>query len=129
MVNCGVFALHHDAPHWQAWQRLIRVIGPGKNFWPCVYDRDLADLYFRLATHPDVVAAAKQALDDFGVGACGSPMLSGMTDLHRQLEKRMAAATDAVFTRSEGEKTSLRSAAFDIAVERVAHAAEIRGYV
>jgi hypothetical protein len=23
MVNCGVFALHHDAPHWQAWARLI----------------------------------------------------------------------------------------------------------
>ena len=23
MVNCGVFALHRDAPHWQAWQRLI----------------------------------------------------------------------------------------------------------
>jgi hypothetical protein len=23
MVNCGVFALHHDAPHWAAWQRLI----------------------------------------------------------------------------------------------------------
>ncbi|HEX6442642.1 MAG TPA: hypothetical protein VF007_10675 [Stellaceae bacterium] len=23
MVNCGVFALHRDAPHWQAWTRLI----------------------------------------------------------------------------------------------------------
>lgn len=23
MVNCGVFALHRDAPHWPAWQRLI----------------------------------------------------------------------------------------------------------
>lgn len=23
MVNCGVFALHRDAPHWQAWARLI----------------------------------------------------------------------------------------------------------
>jgi hypothetical protein len=23
MVNCGVFALHRDAPHWQAWERLI----------------------------------------------------------------------------------------------------------
>jgi nucleoside-diphosphate-sugar epimerase len=29
---------------------LIRVIGAGKNFWPCVYDRDLADLYLRVAT-------------------------------------------------------------------------------
>jgi hypothetical protein len=23
MVNCGVFALHHDAPHWEAWARLL----------------------------------------------------------------------------------------------------------
>lgn len=23
MVNCGVFALHRDAPHWQVWRRLI----------------------------------------------------------------------------------------------------------
>ena len=23
MLNCGVFALHRDAPHWEAWQRLI----------------------------------------------------------------------------------------------------------
>jgi len=32
---------------------LIRVIGTGKNHWPCVYDRDLADLYLRIATTPD----------------------------------------------------------------------------
>jgi nucleoside-diphosphate-sugar epimerase len=32
---------------------LVRVIGPGTNHWPCVYDRDLADLYVKLATHPE----------------------------------------------------------------------------
>jgi nucleoside-diphosphate-sugar epimerase len=32
---------------------LIRVIGPGTNRWSCVYDRDLADLYLRLAESPD----------------------------------------------------------------------------
>ena len=32
---------------------LIRVIGPGDNHWPLVYDRDLADLYVRTATNPD----------------------------------------------------------------------------
>jgi nucleoside-diphosphate-sugar epimerase len=31
---------------------LVRVVGNGKNHWPCVYDRDLADLYVRLAAHP-----------------------------------------------------------------------------
>ena len=32
---------------------LIRVVGDGSNHWPCVYDRDLADLYLRLAVNPD----------------------------------------------------------------------------
>lgn len=27
---------------------LVRVVGDGQNHWPCVYDRDLADLYVRL---------------------------------------------------------------------------------
>jgi 8-amino-7-oxononanoate synthase len=46
--------------------------------------------YLGLANHPDVVAAAHHALDTHGLGACGSPMLSGMTDLHRDLESRIA---------------------------------------
>lgn len=30
---------------------LIRIIGPGDNHWPLIYDRDLADLYVRTATN------------------------------------------------------------------------------
>jgi nucleoside-diphosphate-sugar epimerase len=32
---------------------LVRVIGDGNNHWPCVYDRDLADLYARIAARED----------------------------------------------------------------------------
>jgi nucleoside-diphosphate-sugar epimerase len=32
---------------------LVRVIGPGTNHWPCVYDRDLGDLYARLTQAPE----------------------------------------------------------------------------
>jgi nucleoside-diphosphate-sugar epimerase len=32
---------------------LIRVIGAGENHWPLVYDRDLADLYVRVASRPE----------------------------------------------------------------------------
>jgi glutamate dehydrogenase (NAD(P)+) len=46
-----------------------------------------------------------------------------------ELKKRMTRATEAVCNRAEQNGTSLRDAAFDIAVERVAHAAELRGYV
>jgi glycine C-acetyltransferase len=50
--------------------------------------------YLGLANHPDVVAAAHGALNTHGLGACGSPMLSGMTDLHRELESRIAKFLD-----------------------------------
>ena len=46
--------------------------------------------YLGLANHPEVVEAAIEALHKYGVGACGSPTLSGMTDVHRQLEHAMA---------------------------------------
>lgn len=31
---------------------LLRVVGEGRNHWSCVYDRDLADLYVRVAASP-----------------------------------------------------------------------------
>jgi glycine C-acetyltransferase len=46
--------------------------------------------YLGLANHPEVIAAAHTALTTHGLGACGSPMLSGMTDLHRELERKIA---------------------------------------
>src|SRR5689334_14525020 len=46
--------------------------------------------YLGLANHPEVLATAHEALRTHGMGACGSPMLSGMTDLHRELERRVA---------------------------------------
>jgi nucleoside-diphosphate-sugar epimerase len=42
---------------------LVRVIGPGDNRWPAVYDRDLADLYHRLALRPDA-SGIYHATDD-----------------------------------------------------------------
>ena len=32
---------------------LLRVIGTGDNHWPLIYDRDLGELYLRIATHPE----------------------------------------------------------------------------
>jgi glutamate dehydrogenase (NAD(P)+) len=45
-----------------------------------------------------------------------------------QLEKKMTRSTDEVFA-SAAAGRSLRQAAFDISVKRVAHAAELRGYI
>src|ERR671934_1846573 len=46
--------------------------------------------YLGLANRPEIIAAAREALAKYGMGACGSPLLSGMTDLHRELERRVA---------------------------------------
>lgn len=42
--------------------------------------------YLGYATHPEVIQAAKDALDRYGLGASSSPILSGTLGLHRQLE-------------------------------------------
>lgn len=47
--------------------------------------------YLGLARHPEVIAAAQAALARYGTGACGSPILSGITELHRELESRLSA--------------------------------------
>lgn len=31
---------------------IMRIVGSGENYWPLVYDRDVADLYVRLVTNP-----------------------------------------------------------------------------
>lgn len=46
--------------------------------------------YLGLSYHPEVIAAAKAALDHYGLGAAGSPILSGTMDLHLTLEKELA---------------------------------------
>ncbi len=45
--------------------------------------------YLGLAQHPRVKAAAQQAIDNWGVGSTGSPLLSGYTQLHQQLEETL----------------------------------------
>jgi nucleoside-diphosphate-sugar epimerase len=44
---------------------LVRIIGPGDNRWPTVYDRDLADLYVRLAQRGEA-SGVYHATDDGG---------------------------------------------------------------
>ena len=43
---------------------LVRVIGDGKNRWPCVYDRDLGDLYARILASTDASGIFHAAGDE-----------------------------------------------------------------
>lgn len=47
--------------------------------------------YLGLIGHPRIDAAAKAAVDKYGSGAGGVRLLTGTTDLHEQLEARIAA--------------------------------------
>lgn len=45
--------------------------------------------YLGLVRHPEILRASKAALDRYGTGACGSPILSGRNQLHGELEKKL----------------------------------------
>ncbi len=47
--------------------------------------------YLGLATHPHLRARTAAALEEFGAGVGGPPLLNGYTTLHRELEQRLAA--------------------------------------
>lgn len=47
--------------------------------------------YLSLANHPDVINAAQQALQHYGVGSGASHLVCGHSQLHHQLEQQLAA--------------------------------------
>ncbi len=46
--------------------------------------------YLGLANHPQVKQEVRKAIDRFGVGLGGPPLLNGYTQLHRELEERLS---------------------------------------
>lgn len=46
--------------------------------------------YLGYGYHPEVIAAAKAALDRYGLGAASSPVQSGTLELHKELERALA---------------------------------------
>lgn len=53
-----------------------------------------ANNYLGLANHPALIAAAKEALDSHGFGMASVRFICGTTDLHKQLESRIASYLD-----------------------------------
>lgn len=49
-----------------------------------------ANNYLGLADHPEIVAAAKSTMDDYGFGMASVRFICGTTDLHRRVEKEIA---------------------------------------
>ena len=47
--------------------------------------------YLGLSGHPQMIAAAQKAMEQFGTGSCASRLLSGSLKLHHILEEKTAA--------------------------------------
>ena len=65
-----------------------------------------ANNYLGLSSHPDVIAAAKKAMDTHGYGLSSVRFICGTQDIHKQLEKKISGFLGT-------EDTILYAAAFD----------------
>ncbi|MFD6752121.1 8-amino-7-oxononanoate synthase [Micromonospora gifhornensis] len=65
--------------------------------------------YLGLSTHPEVIAAATQALSRYGLGATGSRLVRGSTEAHHALEDTLAGwlGTDRALVFSSGYLANL----------------------
>ncbi|MCL1921759.1 MAG: aminotransferase class I/II-fold pyridoxal phosphate-dependent enzyme [Kiritimatiellaeota bacterium] len=65
--------------------------------------------YLGLTSHPEVIAAAVRATEQFGSGVSGSRFLNGTLSLHRELERDLAAflGKEDVLTFSTGYQANL----------------------
>ena len=72
----------------------IRTIDSPMDAWVTIEGRRLlnfcANNYLGLANHPRVREAARQAIDDYGVGPGAVRSIAGTTSLHIELERRLA---------------------------------------
>ena len=65
-----------------------------------------ANNYLGLANHPDLIAAGKEALDDYGYGMASVRFICGTSEIHKALEKKVSK-----FLKTED--TILYSSCFD----------------
>jgi glycine C-acetyltransferase len=91
----------------------IRTIGSPQGAWLVVDGRRVLNFcsnnYLGLANHPTLVAAAKKAVDEMGVGPAAVRTIAGTTSLHLELEKRLAAfkGVEAAITFQSGFAANL----------------------
>jgi glycine C-acetyltransferase len=72
----------------------IRTLGSPQGAWLVVDGKRVLNFssnnYLGLANHPRLIEAAKQAMDQYGVGPAAVRTIAGTMELHLQLEKRLA---------------------------------------
>ncbi len=117
----------------------IRTIGSAQGAWLTVDGKNVLNFcsnnYLGLANHPKLVEAAKEATAKYGVGPAAVRTIAGTTDLHVQLEQRLAkfkGAEDVItfqsgFTANLGTIPALVGKEDVIFSDRLNHASIIDG--
>jgi glycine C-acetyltransferase len=91
----------------------IRTIGSPQGAWLTVDGQHVLNFcsnnYLGLANHPRLVAAAKMATDEMGIGPAAVRSIAGTMNLHVELEKRLAAfkGVEAAITFQSGFTANL----------------------
>ena len=91
--------------------------------------------YLGLSQHPDIKRAFKQAIDTWGVGSTGSPLLSGYSKVHQELEellaewmnKPRALLFNSGFAANHGVLTTLVDKQQKLFADKLVHASIIDG--
>jgi 8-amino-7-oxononanoate synthase len=65
--------------------------------------------YLGLITHPEIIKVGHEALDKYGVGAGGVRLLTGTTDMHHELERKISEfkRTEEAMVLSSGYVTNM----------------------
>lgn len=109
----------------QGLYNLIRTIGSPQGAWLVVDGKKVLNFcsnnYLGLANHPKLVAAAKKAMDEMGVGPAAVRTIAGTMTLHLELEKRLAAfkGVEAAITFQSGFAANLATIPALVAKEDV----------
>jgi len=91
----------------------IRTVSSAQGAWLVVDERRVLNFcsnnYLGLANHPRLVAAAKSAIDRYGVGPAAVRTIAGTMQLHLDLETRLAAfkGVEAAITFQSGFNANL----------------------
>jgi 7-keto-8-aminopelargonate synthetase-like enzyme len=93
--------------------------------------------YLGYGYHPDVIAAAKEALDRFGLGVASSPIAGGTIQLHRELEEKLvefmavpgngASLFSSGYAVNSGTISALVKPGGHVVLDRAAHMSIVEG--
>jgi 8-amino-7-oxononanoate synthase len=91
--------------------------------------------YLGLANHPEIISAAQLAIQKYGAGSGASTLVSGYTEIHKELEESLAEFTDrsrvllfsSGFAANTGIIPALVKKKDELLMDRLCHASLIDG--